>query len=110
MTGGANPGHRFEERRLILHGDEASGGADELIDHGTSGLLVPSRSPEAIATAIIDLLADPAGRLEIGATARRRAESEFSLPSFMGRYEQMYVALAADRAGRDARRHAEVHA
>jgi glycosyltransferase involved in cell wall biosynthesis len=86
------------------------GGADELIDHGTSGLLVPSRSPEAIATAIIDLLADPAGRLEIGATARRRAESEFSLPSFMGRYEQMYVALAADRAGRDARRHAEVHA
>jgi glycosyltransferase involved in cell wall biosynthesis len=85
------------------------GGADELIEPGTSGLLVPSRSPEAIATAVSDLLADTARRLEIGASARRRAESEFSLPSFTSRYERMYMALADERAGR-ARDHAEVHA
>jgi sugar transferase (PEP-CTERM/EpsH1 system associated) len=86
------------------------GGADELIEDGVSGVLVRSRSAEAIAAAIMDMLADTPRRLEIGAAARRRAEAEFSLPSFTSRYERMYMALAEERAGRDARRRAEVHA
>jgi sugar transferase (PEP-CTERM/EpsH1 system associated) len=86
------------------------GGADELIEHDTSGLLVPSRAPDAIAAAIVDLLTNTARRREIAAAARRRAESEFSLPSFTSRYERMYLTLAEARAGRDARRRGEVHA
>lgn len=86
------------------------GGADELIEDGVSGLLVPSRSPEEIASAVIQLLQDPARRHTMAVAARKRAESEFSLPSFTARYENMYVTLAAERANHGTRRQAEVHA
>ena len=56
-----------------------------------TGLIVPARNPEALAHAIGQLIdAGPAKRKELGTTARRRIESEFSLPEIARRYEDLY--------------------
>lgn len=48
-----------------------TGGVPEVIDDGVTGVLVPSGSPERLAAAIDDLLADPARRHRLGQAARR---------------------------------------
>jgi glycosyltransferase involved in cell wall biosynthesis len=58
---------------------------------GNTGLVVPPRNPEALAHAIVELIhAGPAKRKELGMEARRRIESEFSLPTIVRRYEDLY--------------------
>jgi glycosyltransferase involved in cell wall biosynthesis len=53
----------------------AGGGVLELIDHGRTGLAVPSRDPVALADAIAQLLDRPAFRAEMGAAAAETARS-----------------------------------
>lgn len=53
-------------------------GCREVVDHERTGLLVPVRSPDALAAAIARLCRDPALRARLGAAARARAEAEFS--------------------------------
>jgi glycosyltransferase involved in cell wall biosynthesis len=54
----------------------AAGGAlPEVV--GDAGLVVPTRDPEALATAIRRLLGDAALRERLGAAARARAETHF---------------------------------
>lgn len=53
-------------------------GCREVVDHERTGLLVPARSPDALAAAIARLCRDPALRARLGAAARARAEAEFS--------------------------------
>jgi glycosyltransferase involved in cell wall biosynthesis len=58
---------------------------------GDSGVTVPPRNPEALAHAIGQLIdAGSAKRKELGMAARRRIESEFSLPAIVRRYEDLY--------------------
>jgi glycosyltransferase involved in cell wall biosynthesis len=57
----------------------AVGGVPEILVDGVTGRLVPPRAPEALAAALIELLRDPSARLELGAAARARVETEFSL-------------------------------
>ncbi len=52
-------------------------GCRQVVDHGSTGLLVPVRDPVALAGAIGRLAADPARRRAMGRAARVRAESEF---------------------------------
>jgi glycosyltransferase involved in cell wall biosynthesis len=52
-------------------------GCRQAVDHGITGLLVPARDPEALATAIARLAADPGERRRLGAAARRKALAEF---------------------------------
>jgi glycosyltransferase involved in cell wall biosynthesis len=52
-------------------------GCRQAIDHGTTGLLVPAREPEALATAIARLAVDPAERRRLGEAARRKALDDF---------------------------------
>jgi glycosyltransferase involved in cell wall biosynthesis len=59
------------------------GGNREVVEHGTTGLIVPPRDPEALAQAILALLADP-GRLEaMGDAGRRAVRSRFSLDTMI---------------------------
>jgi glycosyltransferase involved in cell wall biosynthesis len=61
-----------------------------------TGLIVPARNPEALAHAIGQLIdAGPAKRMELGMAARRRIESEFSLPKIARRYEDLYIECLA---------------
>lgn len=53
------------------------GGVPELLGHGSAGVLVPPRSPRALADALAALLDDPGRRAALGQAARRRAEELF---------------------------------
>lgn len=70
------------------------GGADELIEDGVTGMLVPPREPEALARALGMLLRDEGLRRTTGTAARARAESEFALSGMIRRYEALYTSAA----------------
>ena len=57
------------------------GGVPELVEPGKTGFLVPSGDAAAFASALERLLRDPFLRKEMGAAARHRAETQFSLQS-----------------------------
>ncbi len=54
-----------------------AGGVRELIDHGESGILVPSKSPEALADAISALAADPDLCARLSKAGRARVVRDF---------------------------------
>jgi sugar transferase (PEP-CTERM/EpsH1 system associated) len=70
------------------------GGADELVERDVTGVLVPARSPSALASSLALLLRDPAMRAAMGAAGRQRAEREFSLGGMVRQYENLYLSLA----------------
>ncbi len=70
-----------------------SGGADEAVEHGVTGLVVDDpRDPGALARALRRLLADPELRTRMGRAARARAEESFG-------YDLLARRLAAALAG-----------
>ena len=71
------------------------GGAEEMIEDGVTGVLVPPSNAGAMAAALGRVLGAPDGGAAMGAAARRRVEAEFTLPGMMTRYEQLYVEVAA---------------
>jgi glycosyltransferase involved in cell wall biosynthesis len=69
------------------------GGIPDLIEDGVHGLLVERRDHRALATAIEDLVADPARRRAMGTAGRARRRAEFDLDGLVGRIEQLYAEL-----------------
>lgn len=58
-----------------------------------SGFVSPPREPQALANAIMRLIdMEQTGREQLGAKARKRIETEFSLPAIVQRYEDLYRA------------------
>ena len=55
------------------------GGMEEAVQDGVDGLLVPTRDPGAMAEALARLARDPGLRSRLGASARRRIETDFRL-------------------------------
>ena len=66
------------------------GGVGEIITDGNEGYLVPPRQPALMADRLVRLLADPALRGRMGAAARLRYESSFTLDRMIRRYEALY--------------------
>ncbi|MCE2494118.1 MAG: glycosyltransferase family 4 protein [Alphaproteobacteria bacterium] len=54
------------------------GGIPDLIENGSTGLLVPPRAPEALGKALRKLIEAPGRRRAFGAAARQKAVTEFS--------------------------------
>jgi glycosyltransferase involved in cell wall biosynthesis len=54
-------------------------GVPELVEDGTSGLLVPPGRPDAVADALAAMAADPARREALGRAGRRRVLAEFDV-------------------------------
>lgn len=73
------------------------GGADELVEDGLTGTLVPPGDPDALASAIHRVLRDTALRDKMGAAGRRRALTRFTLDRMMRDYRNFYCALADER-------------
>ncbi len=74
------------------------GGLPELVDPGHTGYLVPPRDEQALADAVIRLLTDPELRREMGANARRKAETELSSEAIAAKTIAVYEkALARAR-------------
>lgn len=68
-------------------------GCRHVVDHGVHGLLVPARNGSALAAAIAELLNDPAKLVTMGAAARARAETEFSVEQVTSQTLAVYRAL-----------------
>ncbi len=68
-------------------------GLDEIVEHGTSGVVVPPSDPNAMAGAIIGLLREPERAEALGRGARERAASEFDERVQGDRVETMYRSL-----------------
>jgi glycosyltransferase involved in cell wall biosynthesis len=69
-------------------------GNPELVGHEEQGLLVPPKDPEALAQAVLRLLADPEWARRLGSAGRRRVVDGFSTRAKIDRLERLYSQLA----------------
>ncbi len=69
------------------------GGAPEMIVDGESGVLVPPSDAAALTAAIDALLADPDRRARLGAAARARVASAFTIDRMLDEIERVYAEL-----------------
>lgn len=68
------------------------GGLGEVLRNGREGFLVPPANEEALAGAIVDLLADPALRARMGEAGKARAH-DFDIRVAVRRIEEVYQEL-----------------
>lgn len=68
-------------------------GITEVIQHGTTGLLVPPRDPTALADAIILLLKDQGLARRLGETGRKLVEERFALSRMVEEVDRFYTTL-----------------
>jgi starch synthase len=81
----------------------AVGGIREVVEDGTTGLLVPPARPDELAAALRRVIEDPARARAMGRAGRRRVEERFSWASVAERTERAYAEAidAFKRAGGD---------
>lgn len=77
-----------------------AGGNAELVRDGAHGYVVPPERPEALAQAMLRLLADPARGRRMGQAARRFVETELTLERMIEEHDRLYRRLVA--GARDA--------
>ena len=70
----------------------ATGGIVEAVRDGETGLLVERDDPEALASALERLMADPDLRASLGQAGRRRAVERFAWPRVVDRLLESYTA------------------
>ncbi|UXY25297.1 glycosyltransferase family 4 protein [Streptomyces sp. HUAS TT20] len=78
-------------------------GPAEIIHDGVDGRLVPVGDRQALATALLDLIADEPDRRRMGRAARRAAH-RFDPARIAQLYEDLFADLAATRASRGRQR------
>jgi sugar transferase (PEP-CTERM/EpsH1 system associated) len=71
------------------------GGNREVVADGATGLLVPARSPEQFAEAVLSLLRAPGRADEMARAARLKVEREFDLRKMVSDYEDLYLSTLA---------------
>jgi glycosyltransferase involved in cell wall biosynthesis len=71
----------------------AVGAAPDLVEDGSSGLLVPPGDAGRLAAAVGRLLRDPALARRLGEAARRRAFERYSREAMVRRFEEFYEGL-----------------
>ena len=67
-------------------------GADEIIEDGKNGILVPPQDPESMAGAILKALGDAELRERLGAEAKKRSE-DFSRDRMISEYEELFARM-----------------
>jgi len=77
----------------------STAGVLEIVEEGRTGLVVPKDDPGALATAIRQLIAEPAAAREMGLAARRRVAERFSMDRLVADMTRLY-AEAAHSSGR----------
>ena len=73
-------------------------GMPELVLDGETGVLVPPRSPEALAGALLRVLGDPLTAQAMARAGRKRVEAHFSLRAKLDATETLYRRLVAGAA------------
>jgi glycosyltransferase involved in cell wall biosynthesis len=74
------------------------GGTPEVVD-ASSGRLVPSRDPAALASTLLELAGHPELREDLGRSARRRLEARFTVDRMVREYGEIYASVSADGLG-----------
>ncbi len=74
------------------------GGIPELIEDGVTGVLVPPNDPAALQERLRQLHADGRLRADLGARARRHAETAYSMRVFAQRFTELCAATGSARA------------
>lgn len=77
---------------LVAVGDA---GPRDIVDHGRTGLLVPSPEPEELAAALELLVRDPGTRRELGAHGRERFLANFTTTAMTSALEALLEEVAA---------------
>jgi glycosyltransferase involved in cell wall biosynthesis len=77
-----------------------SGCAREIIQHGVNGLMVPIKSPEAIAVTLKRLFRDPDFARELGQNARRRVLENFTMETYVRHIQRLYMEAVPAVFGR----------
>lgn len=72
-----------------------SGGPEEIVEDGVSGLLVPPDDPDALAAAMEQVALNPALAAKLSKNAVDRARTQFSIQAMLSRYENLLGELAA---------------
>lgn len=70
-----------------------AGGNPEAVSDGATGLLVPPGNPDALASAILQLLRDPAKARTMGRAGSERARQRFSMDHMVTAAEKTYLEL-----------------
>jgi glycosyltransferase involved in cell wall biosynthesis len=71
------------------------GAIPDVVVDGVHGLLVPQRSPEAIARAIVRLASEPDSLARMSAACRRRIAGGYSMERLAGEFCRLYSELCA---------------
>ena len=67
-----------------------SGGPQEIVEDGRTGILVPPADPQALAVKICDLLGNPELAATLSQNARADVQDKFSLMKMVSEYEALY--------------------
>ena len=86
---GGSPEDTGEKPVIAIEGT----GAQDAVQQGETGLLVPPQDPEALAAAIMALLRDEARSQAMGLAGREVVESRFTLAQMVRRTEELYTTL-----------------
>jgi glycosyltransferase involved in cell wall biosynthesis len=78
----------------------ATGGVQEAVTHGRTGLLIKNGCTEELVAALRLLLTTPELRVRLGAEGRRKFEQEFTVRTMAERTAHVYMLARALRAGR----------
>lgn len=70
------------------------GGMAELVEHGSTGFLVPSADPHTLANMLKQLLTEPSLRRKMGEAARQRFCDHFTLTRQGRRFAALYTQVA----------------
>lgn len=82
-----------------------AGGLPEVVDHGTTGLVIPRNSPSKLADAIVSLAANYQLRREMSLAGRRRVQRDYEWSACVDRMVQLYKELGSPSLGLDIRTH-----
>ncbi len=73
------------------------GGNPEIVLEGQTGYLVPDQNPEALATAMLQMLAHRDQWPAMGELGRRRVEQQFEIRTMIRQYEELYTEVLGSR-------------
>ncbi len=74
----------------------AAGGVLDIVDDGTTGILVTPGDAGETARAVLRILSDPTLAGAMGRAGRRKAEREFDLPTYARRVESVYRTVLSE--------------
>jgi glycosyltransferase involved in cell wall biosynthesis len=79
------------------------GGIPELVADGVSGHLVPPADPNALATALLDLLDHPDRATAFGRAGRAHVEKHYSFERMVAQFETLYTSGSSHSASTSVR-------